>query len=1033
MCGMSQLTPKKLIFLSVVLLAQLGVRSHAAETRILFLSSYHSEFPTAAHHLEAITDLLTVGHRQIEVVYMDTKRYPVQLGSSRAYDRIKSNIKEAGKYDLILSSDDNALQFLLLYKDELAGEVPVIFFGINDVELAQRAIQRHEYAGVLEQASLNENVELAFQLFPKLGTLNVIADASASGQADLKTLQANLRSDLVGRIVIEDLSKSTFIEVAEHMKSYVESDVILFLSAYIDGAQTHLDFLESVLWLRQHTQIPVLHPYEHGIGQGFLGGKVISHYKMAQRAIQLADDYLSGRSLPENRLVDEDFNIDYFDYKEVLRYSISPSQLPSGSIVLGKPLSFFTKYKAYCIAAFIIAVLMAAFGLFAGLMYLRQRKLLGELRESEGQTASLFENSYTPILLIKPDDGRILDANSAALAYYGYTKQALLQLNIAEIDEGTFASMDQPLDCVSSGEHKSYQSKHRLRNGDYRQVEILFTCILRHQQPVLFSIVQDTTEQRRVEETLAAEQMRLLNILSGTNVGTWEWHVPSGKVCLNERWSEMLGYRLEELEPLSVETWKNLCHPDDLPNVLNMVEEHLSGKSEYYKCEFRMRHKNGSWVWILDQGQIGTCLESGKAEWMYGTHQDITELKESEAALIEAKETAEAASQAKNVFLATMSHELRTPLNPIIGFTELLLEAQNLTDEQRSWLQVTRSRSKDLLLLIEDILDIARIEAGRLAVEASLTLVQDIIDEILNFFERPSSEKGLTLHCQVAPELLSHHCWIDPTRTRQILLNLVGNAIKFSSSGEILIIAQLDPGNVDGNVQQDLHLIVRDHGPGIPQDKHELVFKEFQQIDSSNSREYEGAGLGLAICKRLAELMGGSIWIDQDYQQGAEFHVRFPAPMPRKSADDSGLDQSTSGAALEVDAVDGSNPVQEEPKHVLLVEDDQSNAELMRVCLKRKRLQVTYARDGQSAIDLCAKQRFDMILMDVKMPGMSGSEAIRILRDRGDETPVIVLTALAPASVKQELDGLQLSGFLHKPIKIKVLESMLDQIVKEQA
>ncbi|MBT62202.1 MAG: hypothetical protein CML13_03225 [Puniceicoccaceae bacterium] len=859
----------KLIFFCVFFLVNFAVYSHAAATRILFLSSYHSEFPTAAHHLEAVADLLQVEGRHLKVVYMDTKREAVELRFPQTYDHIQVNIHEFGPFDLILSSDDNALEFLLEFKDELAGDVPVIFFGINDTELAARAIEREEYAGVIEKVSLLDNVKLAFELFPSLGNLRVLVGASVSGQADLEVLKSELSPDLAKRIVIEDLSLSTFGEVETRMRTYPEDDVILFLSAYLDASGDHFDFLESVLWLRQHTQIPVIHPYEHGIGQGFLGGRVISHFQMAQKAIELAENYLRDRVLPKQRFVEGDFFINYFDYKEVLRYGIAPSQLPRRSIVLGKPISFFTKYKTYCITAFVVAVLMAVFGQILGLMYLRQGRLLGKLRESEGQTASLFENSYTPILLIEPNEGCILDANPAALAYYGYSKEELIALNIAELDGGTFAKMDHRLDRISTGECESYQSEHQLRNGEQRQVEILFTCIQRQQQPVFFSIVRDTTAQRRVEESLAAEQVRLANILSATNAGTWEWHLPSGQVHINERWAEMLGYTVKELEPLTLETWKKLCHPEDLESTWERVENHLSGKSEYYSCEFRMLHKDGSEVWILDRGQVGIRSETGEAEWAYGTHIDITELKESELALIEAKERAEAASQAKNVFLATMSHELRTPLNPIIGFTDLMLVADNLTGEQMEWLQITKSRSTDLLLLIDDILNIARIEAGRLAIEASLTLVQDIIDDVMNFFKRSSREKGLSLDYRIAPELRSH-CLIDPARTRQILLNLVGNAIKFSTQGEILVLISLDGLGAGRDGCQDLHIVVRDEGPGIPLEQHKLVFEEFQQLDSSDTREYEGTGLGLAICKRLAELMGGRIWINETYKNGAE-------------------------------------------------------------------------------------------------------------------------------------------------------------------
>lgn len=1020
----------KCICFCVLCLSQFSAFVYATETRILFLSSYHSEFPTAAHHLEAITDLLKAEDRNLEVVYMDTKRSTITESFPRTYEQISTNTSESGTYDLILSSDDNALKFLLDYKDELMGDIPVIFWGINNVELAIKATQRRKYCGIIERTPLGENVELAFKLFPDLGTLHVLTDASVSGQADLSILQQNLRPNWAERMAIEDLNHSTFTEVAKRMHAYSKDDAILFLSAYSDMNGKHLDFLESVLWLRQHTQIPVIHPYQHGIGQGFLGGRMISHYRMAHRAIQVAENYLSGLTLPENRIVEADCNIDYFDYKEMLRYGIPAERLPHGAIVINKPLSFFTKYKTYCIAAFIIAVLLAAFGQIVSLMYLRQRRLIHKLRESEGQTASLFENSYTPILLIEPEEGRILDANPAALDYYGYSISTLKGLNLSEIDGGSFASMDHALDRISNGECESYQSEHRLRNGELRKVEILFTCIQRQMQPVLFSIIRDTTEQRHVEETLAAEQIRLLNILTGTNVGTWEWHVPSGRINLNERWAEMLGYRLDDFSPLTLETWKSLCHPEDMPDVLNRIQDHFAGKLEYYSCEFRMRHQDGSWVWILDRGQIGTWIEPGQPEWMYGTQLDITELKESEAALIEAKEAAEAASQAKNVFLATMSHELRTPLNPILGFTELLIDAENLSDEQRTWLEIIKSRSNDLLLLIDDILDIARIEAGRVVVEEKLTLVQDIIGDILSILERPCSEKGLILSCQIAPEL-SAPCLIDPARLRQILLNLVGNAIKFSSSGEIHVTAKLDPADTHGNTRPELHLIVRDQGPGISVEHHQLIFKEFQQIDSSNSREYEGTGLGLAICKQLAELMGGNIWINEDYNQGAEFHVRFPTTSPPQNEKTPPADH-TSEANLVTDSSKIGKLQAGQAKRILLVEDDPSNAQLIMVCLKRKNLQVSHVKNGQSAVESCAKHRFDVILMDLKMPGMSGSEAIRILRDRGDQTPILVLTALASKNVDQGLKGLGLSGILHKPLSLPALEATIERILKEQ-
>ncbi|CAA6679783.1 diguanylate cyclase/phosphodiesterase (GGDEF & EAL domains) with PAS/PAC sensor(s) [Lentimonas sp. CC4] len=1025
----------KITALFLLFFAIASAQTFEPTKRILYLSSYHSEFNSSSEHFTAVSHLVNHAGRELDVIYMDTKRRPMAERFPITYEQIRENVQSNGSYDVILSSDDNALKFLLQYKDELLGSIPVIFFGINDHELARGAAQRADFSGILEQNSLRENAELAFDLFPDLGTLHVITDPTTTGQAQLKSLLENLTPELRARLQVEDLSHQSFSELAEQLHSYPENDAILLLAAYTDKEGTQMGFLDLTLWFKRHTQRPIICPYTIGIGLGYVGGKVVSHYQMAQLATTFAEDYLNGELLPENLLVEDCGNIYTFDYKELQRHQLRISQLPEGAVILDEPQSIYTKYKGYFITAFIVSVLLAACGVVIGFIYLKQRTLLISLKESEGQTAGLFKNSSTPILLIAPQGGKILDANPAALDYYGYSKLELSQLNLSEIDGGAFVAMDDVLERVTAGERKSYQFKHRLRNGEQRTVEVLFICIQQHEEPVLFSIVQDTTERRHMEEVLAAEQTRLSNILSGTHVGTWEWNVEASALRLNQYWAEMIGYRLEELAPVTVETWSQLCHPDDLKIVMSRMNDHFEGRTDYYACELRMKHKNGSWVWIMDRGKLATRTQEGKPEWMYGTHQDITEIKNHEAALIEAKEAAEAASQAKNVFLATMSHELRTPLNPILGFTDLLLETTDLPDEQRGWLKIIKSRSKDLLQLIEDILDIARIEAGRLTIETTPCLVQDILDDIYSIFERPCADKGLTLKFEIAPEL-NVPCCFDPTRIRQILLNLVSNAIKFSESGAIQLIAKLETGRESDPIDVPiLHLTVRDQGPGIPEEQHEVVFQEFQQLDGSHSRAHEGVGLGLAICKRLTKMMGGTIWVNPDYKQGAEFHVQIPAPLQQATPDEPPVVEVTNEKSAAPTQNASTTPVAisvaaEAEKEVLLVEDEPSNAQLIKTCLKQRHFHVTHAKNGREAVELCTSQRFSIILMDLKMPGMGGFEATRILRQRGNTTPIIAITALAFQDDQLDLIDAGMDGGLQKPVTPKALLAIIDKNIK---
>ncbi|MDQ8206434.1 PAS domain S-box protein [Coraliomargarita sp. SDUM461003] len=1131
---MPQSIPVKITTLLLLFLAVASTQLTGASKRILYLSSYHSEFTSASSHLKAISRLHEQTGREIDLIYMDTKRHPVAERFPITLQQIQEKIHQHGSYDVIVSSDDNALKFLLLHKDGLLGSSPVIFFGINDRNLGETAAQRADFCGILEQEALNENAELALQLFPSLGTLHVITDPTPSGQAQLESLLKNLSPEIEERLEVDDLSNYTFSEYKERLRAYPHNDVLLLLSAYKDKTGAQRSFLDLALWFKNHTRLPIIYPYSHGIGLGFLGGKVVSHQQMAQLAVNIANDYLNGKPLPEDHLI-ENYGSNYiFDYREMQCQQLSVTALPPGAIVLDQPQSLYGKHRVYFITAFIIALLLAGFGIIIGIIHLKQRKLLMHLKESEGQTAGLFKNSATPILLIGPKTGKILDANPAAIDYYGYSQSELTEINLSDIDNGAFDAIGNVLERVTAGERKSYQFTHRLSNGEARTVDVLFISIQSHEEPVLFSIIQDTTERRHMQESLAAEQIRLANILTGTHVGTWEWNVATGELRLNQYWAEMAGYQLKDLAPIRLQTWINLCHPEDLKIAQERIQDHFEGRTDYYSCELRMRHKNGTWVWITDRGKLATRKQDGSPEWMYGTHQDITEIKKSEevlrrnlgfitslfdsipdmifykdldgkylgcnakfakivgstpeairgktdyelfepklanyfrendkqmlaqgsprqnkewirdeggnkillsmlkapyqtadgdilgllgvgrditqhyhdeqqlrlqalvleqiqdcvtvmnlngiityvndaetqtlgfdrsqligsdvldygttcnacrpgqdflaltlqneswqgeltkctadgtqkqfiskmrlvrnengevvaisrvstditerkkyeSKLIEAKEAAEAASRAKNTFLATMSHELRTPLNPIIGLTDLLLESKELANKQRQWLQIIKARSNHLLQLIEDILDISRIESGRLTIATKACSIPDLLDEIGNTLGQPCSQKGLSLNFQIAPQL-STPCKIDPARTQQILLNLVNNAIKFSESGEIKVIADIEMYQASKHLPRaNLHLIVRDQGPGIPVEEQSRIFQEFQQIDSSSSREHEGVGLGLAICKRLVELMSGKIWINSDYQQGAEFHVKIPVTLEYENKQD---------------------------------------------------------------------------------------------------------------------------------------------------
>jgi PAS domain S-box-containing protein len=385
--------------------------------------------------------------------------------------------------------------------------------------------------------------------------------------------------------------------------------------------------------------------------------------------------------------------------------------------------------------------------------------------------------------------------------------------------------------------------------------------------------------QQRTAEVGTIKQ-RLELALEGSRQGLWEWHIPSGRTVFNERWAEIVGYTLQELAPVSIETWKDLCHPDDFEASGELLQRHFAGETEHYDIECRMRHKDGHWVWVRDSGKIVARDGDGQPLIMAGTHSDISHLKRIEQEIRQANRSltdaharaeemaaeAEHASRAKSEFLANMSHEIRTPMNGVIGMTDLLMDTE-LDAEQQRYVDAARSSANSLLALINDILDLSKIEAGRFDIESIDFDLHDLVDEFAAAMALRAHGQGLEFVCTVQPGTPAALRG-DPGRIRQVLTNLVGNAIKFTPSGEV----ELGFARVDaGGDHVTLRCTVRDTGVGIPPSRIGSVFESFTQVDSSTARRFGGTGLGLTISRQLVGMMGGEISVTSQEGEGSTF------------------------------------------------------------------------------------------------------------------------------------------------------------------
>jgi PAS domain S-box-containing protein len=995
---------------------------------ILLISSYNSRFPTYFQQINGIKSILDTTDVNLDVEFLDSKRFTNPATYDLFYKLLKNKLANSTKYDAVLTADDDAFNFVLRYEDELFKNIPIVFFGVNNIEKALKQNSNPYVTGIVESVSMKETIELMIRLFPETGSVYCITDSTSSGLADLELYRQLSTQTPETELKEINLSQLTYFEYKAKLKTISSNTPVLLLSAYSDKIHNTVDFHNTINILHENLNAPLFHLWEHGMGNGVFGGKIISHFDQGKKAAEVVCNILSGQSVSDIRVVNESPNVFMFDYNQLIRYNVPLNKLPDNSIIINQPVSFWNKHKqAILITLLVLLALLVLIAVLSGNIIKRKKiekqlktqnsdilKLNSELltakiiaEEGEQKFKQLFYDHTAVKLLICAETGQIFDANPAAAAFYGWSIEKLCQMNIVDINTLSFSEIETVMALARKNGKAHFEFKHKKADETIADVEVFSSSINISGKEYLYSIIHDVSEKKKQEHHIRLLSSSVEQSPVAITITDREGIIEYGNLAF----TKITGYSFNEV----IGKNPRLLKSGKTPNTVYKELWDTINAGKTWHGEIQNKKANGEFYWL--NKAISPIYVNNVLTNFVSVSEDITEKRRIIEDLVVAKEKAQESDQLKSAFLANMSHEIRTPMNGILGFAGLLKEPHLTDKEQQKYIQIIQKSGARMLNIINDIISISRIEAGIVDINLSETNINTQLQFVYDSLKLDADHKNLNL--SFTCELPEKEAIIttDSEKFYGILSNLVKNAIKYTDEGTI------EFGYV--NKAEEVEFYVKDTGIGISKEKTEVIFERFIQADIADKMARQGAGLGLAISRAYVEILGGRIWVESEEAKGSTFFFTLPCNINSEEQNDILIknipENETQSIMSEVSDL-----------KVLIAEDDETSEMLISIELKKFCKEMHKATTGIEAVEICRKNPdIDFVLMDIQMPKMNGYQATREIRKFNKNVIIIAQTAFALAGDKDKAIETGCNDYITKPINKMKLQEMIQRYFGE--